>query len=85
MRSSMAIGRGSLLAFRSIFHWVKRKDLKLTDECVWVEVKLGGRASLVVSNHNFQSNFPPQRLNAYLGMLKGKLNIAGVRIVTREF
>lgn len=91
-------GGGVLLAVRRSMSVIRRHDLELTNECVWLEIRLKGRSPLLIGNHYFPPQFPVCLLKAYLDdlglrlgsvnadiLILGDFNLAGVSWSSRDF
>jgi hypothetical protein len=64
-------GGGILIAVHhSIFGCIRRHDLELTNECVWIEIPVNGGFNLLVGNHYFSRKSDNIMIENYLNSLE---------------
>lgn len=74
-------GGGSVIAVRNGRHSIRRRDLEMEDECVWVETRTDSGENMLISNHYFGPDFPLQRFKEYMEKLECSLSTSGCRVI----
>jgi hypothetical protein len=75
-------GRGSLIAIsNSVSGVVRRADLELVEECVWVEIPTTDGYNLLIGNHYFAPHTSVDTIKQYFCSLENVLNTYNFRVL----
>jgi hypothetical protein len=74
-------GGGSIIAVSSRLQSSRRSDLELAHECVWVELRTGDGANLLVGNHYFSPDISPTVIKEYFDNIEDILDVSKYRVI----